>query len=272
MIPIAAGKKLPVYRVETTCHVCGKKFLSRYNVGRRAKVCTPRDHVCEPLKKTSPNGATRIMACLVSCCRSRYQKISAASMDTAIDKRKLLSKDEFALVAGAMQKLEDPVRIGLRFVAGTGCRLGEAMLVRGKDLGLDEIPPSIHVPTLKRSGRPVRTVHLHDRAFVRELRLWADKLDPEERLFPCSRRSLQRWLRRLLDRLGLAKDSLTHLLRHTRASQLSAAGFDVNYIRGQLGWSSVEMARIYMHVEEDRMREIGKRLPTLGKGSGTKTK
>lgn len=242
------------YRIPATCHVCGEKFMARYNVGDRAKTCTPPDHKC---RKGTKNG--RKTPCLDECCRSKYYRgASAAAIDSAVDPRYVLSKHEFDSMWKSSLKLDDPEGVTIRFIARTGCRLKESALVMPGGLEWLRGPYSIvRIPTIKRAGRPVRQVHLDNRdGFTDELRRWAKRADPAVRLFPVARRTLQRALERVLEPIKPDRASLVHILRHTRASQLIAAGADWNYVRCQLGWARLEMAKRYVHTDTETIAEV----------------
>jgi len=243
-----------LYTVPTKCHVCGKAFKARYNVVGRARVCTPASHRC---RRATKNG--RKIPCSVGCCRSGYQRGAAsASMDNAIDPRKVLTGAEFNRTMGLSRKVPNPEGITIRFIAETGCRLGEALLVEPGHLQFLEGKLSIvRIPTLKRQGRPLRSVHLRNGTpFTKELRAWTKGAEAGEPLFPVARRTLQYALERILDKAKPDRASLVHILRHTRASQLVGAGASLNYVRQQLGWSSLELLRIYAHEGEDRILTV----------------
>jgi integrase len=242
------------YRVPATCRVCNRKFLARYNTGSRAKVCTPPTHKCKIEMK---NG--RKVPCVDKCCRSKYARgASQASLDGAIDPRYVLSDEEFKKMWKALESLRDPEGITLRFIAKTGCRLEESRLVRPEDLRWASGAFSVViVHTIKRAGRPPRQVHLRNAdLFVADLRKWVKAAKPNELLFPVARRTLQRALERILDTIKPDRSALVHLLRHTRASQIIAAGGDWNYLRSQLGWASLEMAKRYVHTDSDTIAEV----------------
>jgi len=245
----------PLYTIDATCHVCPKKFKARYNVGDRAKVCTLPTHQCRPGKTKSGKRTT----CSDGCCRSKYRaSATAAHMDNAIDERKVLSTAEFDHVIADLRKLEDPKRIALWFIAVTGCRLRESLLVRADAVRFQDGPISaVKIPTLKRGGRPVRTVDLDNKSeFIKSFRKWVEELKPDDLLFEVAPRTLQSALEVILEKRKPDRESLVHLFRHTRASQLIAAGADWNYVRAQLGWSSLEMGKIYVHVSRDKVASI----------------
>jgi len=179
-------------------------------------------------------------------------------MDSAIDPRYVLSDDEFARMMKASRKLDNPEGITIRFIARTGCRLQEALLVRRSNLEIVKgVFSAIRIPTLKRAGRPVRRVYLSNKDdFTEELKTWAQKMGPDDLLFPVARRTLQRKLEKILDVVKPNRASLVHLLRHTRASQLIAAGGDWGFVRQQLGWATLEMAKRYVHTNHDAIETV----------------
>jgi len=251
-------------KVLKACFLCGKKFQPIYNAIARTKVCTPASHKCRRQIEERPDGRRRVIQCTTKCCRSKYRKSAASvAMDQTIDPRKLLTKKEFETVIDASRKVPNPSGIAIRFIAATGCRVGESLLVRPEDFRPEGAIPGIRVPTLKRGGRPVRTIDLYDKEFVRELSAWVKKASPGEPLFQCCKRTIQMHFENILERLEISKDSNIHVLRHTRASQLAAAGAQLNYIRQQMGWSSIAMVQIYVHTSEEERRQYGKKLPTL---------
>jgi integrase len=242
------------YRIPATCHVCGAEFMARYNVGDRAKTCTSPEHVCKKGKLPSGKKTT----CLSGCCRSKYYRgVSASAMDNAVDPRLVLSRDEFEQMWKASKKIGDPEGVTLRFIARTGCRLQEARLVLPGSVEWMPGPYSIvRIPTIKRAGRPLRQVHVkNDSDFGAEFRRW-HKTIKEGPLFPVARRTIQRALERILEHVKPDRTSLVHILRHTRASQLIAAGADWNYVRQQLGWARLEMAKRYVHTDTEKIAEV----------------
>lgn len=242
-----------LYTIDAKCHVCGKAFKARYNVGKRAKTCTGKTHRC---KRGTKNG--RKLICVQGCCRSKYRKGAARrAISASIDPRKLLDARQFTQFIAKTRKLEDPIGITLRFIAETGCRLGEAFLVRPEHFVWQGGPRStIQMPTLKQDGHPEWPVDLENEApIIQEIRKWVKKSEAGEPVFSAARRSVQRAMKRILLQVKPDHQGTIHILRHTRASRLMRAGKDLNYVRSQLRWTSIEMAGIYTHIEEkDRMK------------------
>ena len=242
------------YRLPAKCYVCGRSFLARYTTGGRAKACTGPDHKCQ---RGERNG--RRVPCLDGCCRSKYlQGLAASAIDSAIDPRYVLDAGQFERFWKATKKVGDPEGIAIRFIAKTGCRLAESLLPTQESLEWSTGPiSSVRIPTLKRTGRPIRWVHLSNKdEFTAELRRWAKGVKTGEPLFQVAHRTIQEHVERILEPIKPDRAMLVHLLRHTRASQLIAAGGDWNYVRVQLGWSRLEMAKRYVHTDGQAIAKV----------------
>jgi integrase len=246
----------PDYCVPAVCHCCSKSFLARYNMVDRAKTCTLPTHTCERKTLKIPGRRDKLISCVEKCCRSQYYKGSASSMVSAeIDSRKFLNNIEYPKVLRESLKIDDPYGIAIRFTLETGCRCGETLLVRKKSLELQPGRISIiRMPTLKKAGHPELPVDLdNDGNLAKELLVWIKKLKPDDLLFPIAKRTFQRTFERILDKVKPDRAGLVHIMRHTRASRLIDAGCDWNYVRKQLRWSSIELAKIYVHTEKEKV-------------------
>jgi len=247
------------YRVPANCFVCSKAFLARYNVGDdRAKTCTPPAHECRRKTLKIPGRRDKLITCVEGCCKSKYYKGSTlSSANASIDSRKFLNDHEYKATIAASRKIGDPAGITIRFILETGCRCGEALLVRKQYLDWKEGKLSvIRMPTLKKAGHPLLPVHLDNSGDVaKELRVWAKKFGPNDLLFKIPKRTLQYALERLLDKIKPDRASLVHILRHTRASRLVASGLDSNTIRQEMRWSSIELLKVYSHTTIDKVAE-----------------
>lgn len=244
------------YRVKSVCFVCSADFLARYNVADRAKVCTLPSHVCKRKTVKIPGRRDKLITCIDGCCRSKYAKGSTvSSSNAAIDTRKYLSDSEYLKVIKETLKLDDPAGITIRFILETGCRCGEALLVRRKYIDWkDGEISSIQMPTLKKAGHPLLPVDLDNRSdLTKELKVWVKKFEPNDMIFQIPKRTLQSIFERILDKVKPERFGLIHILRHTRASRLIEAGMDFNYVRSQLRWSSIELAKIYVHTKLEKV-------------------
>jgi integrase len=251
------------YTVPANCHVCSKKFMARYNVGDRAKVCTPPSHKCKRKTIYIPGHKDRLVVCIEKCCRSKYYKGAASAATSAsLDSRKFLNDSEYTKTISETKKLPNPFGIGVRFTLEVGCRLGETLLVRKRHVEFKEGPLSIvRIPTLKNTGHPLLPVHIDNKGkFIVELREFVKNLKPNDFLFSVARRTFQRTFERLLDKVKPDRSSLVHILRHTRASRLVASGLDPNTIRQEMRWKSIELLKVYSHTTEGEVATAFKKI------------
>lgn len=253
---------------QVRCWICRAPFVPRMNVGRRARLCTPSNHRCIPAEIEARSGAKKRIPCQEQCCRSQYLRgRSSRVAERVLDhEAQTFSQAEYREFYRLTYKSGHAGAV-LRFLAETGCRLGEALLVRLSDLRLEDRPPAVLVPTLKRLGRPARRIHLYTADYVHELKRELEERTrarrsqrghggvsvQEQFLFPSTpRRTIQYTMERILRELGIRerKQALTHLLRHTRATRLLALGAPPTYVQQQLGWSSIELLTSYAHADE----------------------
>lgn len=193
-----------------------------------------------------------------------------------------LSPEEFASILHFIPEQHQSL---VMFLAGTGCRWGEATAVTWGDLNLRVDPATVRIdkawkkgetgaPVLKqpKSRRSIRTVSLTPDVVAA---LGAPR-PSNELLFP-SRTGGHLWYQRFRDSawvpavtkasdVALCADSgltpLTrrptiHGLRHTHASWLIAAGVPLPYIQARLGHESIQTtANVYGHLVPDAHKQM----------------
>ncbi len=276
------------YNFPATCHVCGTAFLARYNVGPKAKVCTTKAHSCERsyTPTFTPSGEVtgkgKVISCVEKCCRSLYLAGLNSQSTNEIDRSRILSDEEFQKVMLYTYKLNPPMGLAIRFTGATGCRVSETLLVRRENLLMDWEGHTVKIPSVKREGRPLRTVDISDPILIAELFLLKEDCEkkgrprgllfyresdsgaPEETERPLVKRTLQYNFSLILKKLGIVKDTGIHILRHTRATQLTSAGSNLVYVSRQLGWTSIEMARNYVKTPLKDRQKFEENLPNVG--------
>lgn len=192
-----------------------------------------------------------------------------------------------AQVATVLHKLRGkPIYPIIALALATGCRRGELLGLRWKDLDLDagrlRVAQSIEQTKAGLRIKPPKTKHGRrsialSPSFVAELRTYA-KDDKERRIkdglgrapddglvfglpngSPRSPNGLTKEWSSLAAELGLPQVTL-HALRHTHASQLIAGGVDVLTVSRRLGHGSpVITLRVYGHLfsnTDDRAAEV----------------
>lgn len=189
-----------------------------------------------------------------------------------------LSRTDFATL---LHFTDDRYKRFLLFLAGTGCRWGEATAVTWGDINFDVQPPTIRIdkawkksatgaPVLKhpKSSRAVRTISLWDELVTALGEPGAnDELvfpSPESgtHLWPGGFRS-RVWLPAvekamdaeqcaLIGAKPLTKRPTVHDLRHTHASWLVASGAPLPFIQARMGHESITTTiGVYGHLLPD---------------------
>jgi integrase len=239
--------------------------MARYNIGDRARTCTPPKHECQRKIVKVDGRRDKLVVCVENCCRSRHYKGSAlASAGASIDSRKFLSDAEYDRVIEESRIVGGVFGIGIRFTLETGCRCGETLKIRKRHLDFRNGRMSIvRIPTLKKPGHPELPVHLDNSSgsqIVQDLRKWSLKMKPNEFLFQMGKRTFQKVFEKILDKVKPDRSSLVHIMRHTRASRLVRSGLDPNSIRVEMRWSSIELLKVYSHTTEDKIASAFEKL------------
>ena len=189
-----------------------------------------------------------------------------------------LSREEFATL---LHFVDERYRRFLLFLAGTGCRWGEATAVTWGDINFDSTPPTIRIdkawkksatgsPVLKhpKSSRSIRTISLWDE-LVEAL---GTPGESDELIFGSPETGTHLWPGRfrssiwlpMVDRATdkdlcaeqgvkwLSKRPTVHDLRHTHASWLVASGAPLPFVQARMGHESITTTiGVYGHLLPD---------------------
>jgi integrase len=172
--------------------------------------------------------------------------------------KRILTRDELTRLLAA---IDERHRLIFRVAASTGCRLGEVLGLTWKDIDLAG-PSVTFTHQLDRKGQRVplktkrsrRTLEIGDH-LGSELRRAKMAAGGEGLVFvnrqgrPHDHRNIGRILARAVEKAGLGGDAAPsmHSLRHTHASELIAAGWDLEEVSARLGHANVATtARIYI--------------------------
>jgi len=163
----------------------------------------------------------------------------------------------------ALRGLRD--RAILEVFYSTGIRLGELHLLDVSDMDLfgevikvkgkgrkERIVPLGRMASVSvKAYLPERAGHLKVRGRVGEVALFVNRFG--RRL---ARRSIQRIVRRYLERVSSAKQMSPHVLRHTFATHMLDRGADLRAVQELLGHASLSSTQVYTHVTTDRLKRI----------------
>jgi integrase/recombinase XerD len=107
--------------------------------------------------------------------------------------------------------------------------------------------------------------------FLAESRPLFDHLPSETALFLTgygerfSPEYIGNWIKKLLQRCGIAKPGSCHLWRHSCATDMHRGGADIRYVQEMLGHERIDTTQIYTHVHIDALREVHARCHPHGK-------
>jgi len=154
----------------------------------------------------------------------------------------------------------------LELLYGSGLRLSE---LHALDLG--DLDPMAAQARVRGKGRKERLVPL-TRAALAALRRYelrrrevltraGERGDGEALLLNprggrLSRRSIQRIVRKILERAAAASDLSVHSLRHSFATHLLDAGADLMAVKELLGHVSLSTTQIYTHTSRERLKRV----------------
>lgn len=164
----------------------------------------------------------------------------------------MLSEEEIEKLLNACLSLRDKALIA--FLFESGCRKGELLSIKIKNVVLDSLGAVVTIPAGKTGPRRIRVVF--SASYLRQYKENHPSSDPESLLF-CSTRApyggisdsgLKEQLKEIAKRAGIKKSVYAHLLRHSRATQL-AKHLTEQQLKTYLGWTAgSSMASIYVHL------------------------
>lgn len=160
----------------------------------------------------------------------------------------------------------------LETLFSTGLRVSELVKLNVEDVNLE----SGEFPVLGK-GRKVRVVYLsgaarewlrrysstrHDAFKPLFLRYSGKHMEPEDYEGESLRltvRSVQRLVKKYVQRAGIAIDATPHTLRHSFATGLLKEGADLRSVQELLGHSNVSTTQIYTHVTNKQLKDVHKK-------------
>jgi len=167
----------------------------------------------------------------------------------------VLSIEEVKLILDHTTNLKHKTILSL--IYSGGLRVGEALKLKASDI--DSRRMLIHIKSAK--GKKDRYTLLSN-SFLALLRVYYNQYKPKVFLFEgqdgamYSGSSMQKILKRAVEKSNISKRVTLHTLRHSFAIHLLENGTDIRYIQSLLGHSSPKTTMIYTHVSETSIRKI----------------
>lgn len=177
------------------------------------------------------------------------------SLDPVLPKRKtekklpyVLSKEEIARLLDATDSLRD--RLALELIYSSGLRSTEVV-----NLKLTDIDPDRMLIRIRQGkGKKDRDVTL-SRVALNRLREYVKIHRPVHFIFPSTTdagkplhtSTLRKKLMKAKAKAGISKPGALHLLRHSYATHLLEAGYDLRTIQKLLGHANLSTTMVYLH-------------------------
>ncbi len=177
---------------------------------------------------------------------------STAGMNSKILPDELITREEAEIMAERTSHPRDRAFILMLFESG--CRIGELLTLRLKNINFDSIGMIFYV-TGKTGDRRVRILK-----YVKEMTAWLemhpDKNDPESFLWtknnstgPIGYSGIVKCVKEAARKAGIKKRVYCHGFRHSRASELASMSFGEANMKEHLGWvQGSDMASVYIHL------------------------
>ncbi|MEG2097438.1 MAG: tyrosine-type recombinase/integrase [Pseudoflavonifractor sp.] len=180
-------------------------------------------------------------------------KIHSLKLDKK-NARQALSLEELERLRDACKGYREKALV--EFLVSTGCRLSEVTQLKVDDLNLNE--RSVVVTGKGDKDRlvyfSVRT-RLMFQEYIKERKggegLFVSSKTP---YLPLKQRAIERIIRTISERAGLASRVHPHLLRHTFATQALNSGMDITIIQRLLGHENISTTQIYAALNEDTVK------------------
>ena len=171
------------------------------------------------------------------------------------DRSKYLLKEEIAALVKAVRSTGEFEYQFLKAQANTGMRPSEANQVRVQDVHTKENRIRVNTLKQKKGKTVVRDIDLAP-DYARELADWLQGRAPAEKLFPRSRVTFWSIFKRAAAQAGLSKTYTLYGLRHSRCIYLLEWTGDLVYTSQQMGHSSLDITKVYLHCLPSKREEI----------------
>lgn len=169
----------------------------------------------------------------------------------------VLSKAEIRSVLDATTNLKHKAMIAVMYSGGL--RVSEVIHLHYDDISRTN--KTIHIRNSK--SRSDRYTLLADRTLDLLTEYWFQCGKPRDILFPSSwtgsylvRDSVIQFFRESAQKAGIARRVSTHSLRHSFASHLFEAGYDIKYIQALLGHRDPRSTELYLHLSNKALLGI----------------
>lgn len=161
-----------------------------------------------------------------------------------------LEPEEVKALIDACAKINFELKVLVETLYETGARVGEVLMLRGRDVRPDPDGVVLRLWKSKSKSREVKMV-----MFAPDILRLAEGKGQDEYVFSYNYNTYLKWLRNAWEMAGLRNvHRKFHILRHTRATQLYGK-ITQQAMMLIFGWDSEKMIRRYAHVSPQRAFE-----------------
>ncbi|MDD4250571.1 MAG: tyrosine-type recombinase/integrase [Candidatus ainarchaeum sp.] len=176
---------------------------------------------------------------------------------------KILNKDEIKLLFNATKFGRN--RLILKFIYGSGCRVGEVVKLKVDDINIKERTAMIR----SGKGNKDRLIILSKnwiidlKKYLKKKKIKSEYVFSKKNGTPISSDTIQRIIKESAKKAGITKTVTPHCLRHSYATHLLEAGTNIRYIQTLLGHSNLNTTQIYTNVANEQLKKVKSPLDNL---------
>jgi len=168
----------------------------------------------------------------------------------------VLSQDEVLRIINAPRNIKH--RLLLMTTYSAGLRISEVVVLKPEHIDRNRMLIKIE------NGKGTKERYsLLSEMLLKELQVYYKSRRPKQWLFPAERtgvpiatRTLYRIYEKAREKAGVKKGSGPHTLRHSFATHLLEAGYDIRKIQVLMGHKSLSATIIYLHVSQKTLSQI----------------
>jgi len=177
----------------------------------------------------------------------------------------VLSKEEVANVLNAVPHARD--RLCLELIYSAGLRTEEVIRLKAQDI--DSSRMTIRV--VQGKGHKDRETVLSEKVLRRLREYWAcyrpktflfpSRHDPEN--IPMCPSVIRKAFKKAMKQAGVTKSGSLHMLRHSFATHMLEAGYDIKTIQTLLGHNHISTTMIYLHISVGKASRVVSPIDTI---------
>jgi len=169
----------------------------------------------------------------------------------------VLSKDDIKKLLSTIKNNRNRLMVELMYSAGL--RVSEVVNLNINDLDLNE-----KIGIVKSGkGKKDRLIILSER-FIKNLQKYIEKHNIDDKIFPVTKRYVQKVVSQSAKKAGIKKRVFCHALRSSFATHLLEEGIDIRVIQELLGHANLSTTERYTKISKEHIKKVRSPLDMLG--------